>query len=442
MRLNNKKNLETTYEGALAYSISAEQELRRSVMSCMLWEPSFYEKGDETASRIVKLASAVKPNVLAAIAIEAREKSHLRHVPLVLLSILSRTGASLLAETIFRVVQRPDEMSELLAIHAKLNNVSPKQLKKTIPAQMKKGLAMAFGKFSEYQLAKYNRDAPVRLKDVLLLCHAKPKDDAQARLWKRLIEENLATPDTWEVELSKGSDKKETFERLIREGKLGYLALLRNLRNIERAGCDEGLIKAAILKRKGAERVLPFRYVAAARHAPMYEPVIDKALAQSIGELGSFDGKTVILVDVSGSMEDQLSSKSDLRRIDAAAALAAIWPSEARIFSFSEKVVEVPQRGGMAAIDAIVDSQRHGGTELGSAVEYVNDNVAYDRIVVITDEQSSSPVPSPKSKRAYMINVASYKHGIGYGPWVHIDGFSENVLSFIREAETAMLADV
>ena len=73
----------------------------------------------------------------------------------------------------------------------------------------------------------------MKLRDVLFLCHAKPKDEAQDATWKQLIGGTLPTPDTWEVALSSGADKKATWERLIAEKKLGALALLRNLRKIK-----------------------------------------------------------------------------------------------------------------------------------------------------------------------------------------------------------------
>jgi len=113
----------------------------------------------------------------------------------------------------------------------------------------------------------------------------KPRDEAQSVLWRRVKDRALATPDTWEVALSGGADKKETFERLIRERQLGYLALLRNLRNMVQAGVDPGLVSEAIVSRKGARRVLPFRYIAAARAAPQFEPAIDQALVEAIAEI-------------------------------------------------------------------------------------------------------------------------------------------------------------
>lgn len=426
-----------THEGAPAAPMNAEQALRRSVMSCLLWENEFYENGEEIGARIARLAAAVSAEKLAALAIEVRTEGNLRHVPLLLLSVLAQTGrGKLVANTIAEVIQRADELAELLAVHAKREGVAPNAVRRKLSAQMKKGLARALDKFGEYALAKYNRDGAIKLRDVLFLAHPKPRDAEQEALWKRLAENKLATPDTWEVELSAGADKKATFERLIQEGKLGYLALLRNLRNMAQAGCDADLVRDAILARKGAQRVLPFRYVAAARAAPQFEPALDQALCEAISEMPILPGKTVVLVDVSGSMNDKLSAKSDMTRMDAAAALAAIIPGDVRMFSFSRALVEVPARRGMAGVDAILQSQSHGGTFLGNAIGTVNRTVKHDRIIVITDEQAADPVSDPTANHAYMINVASAQRGVGYGRWTHIDGFSESVLRFMLEVES------
>jgi hypothetical protein len=409
--------------------LNAEQRLRRSVLSCLLWEDEFYEDGLAIADRVAALAADLEPSVVAALAVEARERFNLRHAPLMLLNVLARTGSgtSLVSETLARVIQRADELSEFLAIYWRHG-------RKPLSKQVKLGLAAAFAKFDAYQLAKYDRDGPVKLRDVLFLVHAKPKDEAQAALWKQVASRTLPSPDTWEVALSSGADKRESFERLLTERKLGYLALLRNLRNMDQAGVDEALVKDAILARRGAERVLPFRYVAAARAAPRFEPWLDEALMEAVLQGAVFEGRTVVLVDVSGSMAAKLSAKSDLSRMDAAAALAAVIPGQVRVFTFSNEVVEVPPRRGMAGVDAVIRSQAHRGTELGKAVTHVN-RLPHDRLIVITDEQSKDTAPAPRAAKAYMVNVASARNGVGYGPWVHIDGFSEAVLGFMREHE-------
>lgn len=434
MKLNmfkgKKAKAARTHEGARAAKITDEQRLRRAVLSCLLWENEFYEDGEAIAARIVSLAENVAPKAVAKLAIEARTQMNLRHAPLLLLTVLAKTGAKtekLVANTVVEVIQRADELSELVAIYWRNGKVP-------LSAQLKKGLARAFAKFDAYQLAKYDRPGPVRLRDVLFLVHAKPKATEQAEVWRKLAGKELDSPDTWEVALSAGADKRETFTRLLRDGKLGYLALLRNLRNMAEARVDEKLVRSAILDRKGAQRVLPFRFVAAARAAPLFDREIDKALQAAIADQAPLAGRTIVLVDVSGSMSTPLSRRSDLSRMDAAASLASVINGDVRVFTFSNEIVEVPARRGLPGIDAIVQSQQHGGTYLGKAIKHVN-RQAHDRLIVITDEQSSDDVPEPIAERAYLINVASARNGVGYGKWVHFDGFSEHVLRYIVEYE-------
>ena len=180
------------------------------------------------------------------------------------------------------VIQRADELAEFLAMYWN-------EKRQPLAAGVKRGLAAAFGKFDEYRLAKYDRASKIKLRDVLFLVHAKPKDDGQAALWKRLVDGELATPDTWEVELSAGKDKKETFERLLRQGKIGGLAVLRNLRNMQQAGVDEALIRARL--DQGIARALPFRFVTAAGYAPNLEDALEVAMLKGAEDLPQATGK-------------------------------------------------------------------------------------------------------------------------------------------------------
>ena len=435
MRTNTKRAPLMTHEGAPARHISVLAQLRRSVLSCLLWESEFYEDGEEIAKRIAALTAQCRPEDVAALAVEAREQMHLRHVPLLLLRELARhplmkDRPQLLSKTMGKVLQRADEPAEFLALYWKDG-------KQPLSKQVKRGLAWSLRRFDEYDLAKYNRDSAVTLRDVLFLSHAMPKDEAQAALWKKLAANELATPDTWEVQLSAGADKKETFERLIREKKLGYFALIRNLRNMEQAGVDAQLVREAILARKGgAEKLLPFRYIAAARHAKQFEPQLDTAMQAALTELPKLPGTTVVLVDNSGSMSAQLSGKSEMTRADAAAGVAIVARGvceSARVCAFSDNLVEVPPRTGMALRDAIRAATPMGGTQLGAAVRKVS-ALPHDRLIVITDEQSADRVPEPKG-RGYMINVASNRNGVGYGKWLHVDGWSDAVVRFITERE-------
>jgi hypothetical protein len=418
-----------THEGGPAKTITPELELRRSVMACLLWEDQFYENGVAIAGRIAELVPKVEAGKVADMAVEAREAMKLRHAPLALVREMARhpTHRALVGETLARVIQRADELAEFLAIYWKDG-------KTPLSGQVKKGLAAAFGKFDAYQLAKYDRTGPVRLRDVLFLTHAKPRDEAQAEVWKNLVEGKLAPPDTWEVALSAGADKRQAWERLIQERKLGALAVLRNLRNMRQAGVDEERVLGAIRSMR-TDRVLPFRFIAAARHAPQWEEALEEAMLKSLAERPKLRGKTVLLVDVSGSMTAALSGRSEMLRTDAAYGLAILLrqtAERASIYSFSDKLVQVPARRGFALRDAIDRSQMHNGTYLGTALAAMQE--PYDRLIVITDEQAHDKVPAPRG-RGYVINVASFKNGVGYGKWVHIDGWSEAVIDYIRSLE-------
>jgi hypothetical protein len=420
-----------THEGAPARNISTELQLRRSVLACLLWENQFYEDGVEIAGRIAELVPKVAAEKVAALAAEGREKMKLRHAPLLLVREMARHAShrGLVGETLARVIQRADELAEFVAIYWKDGRVP-------LSAQVKKGLAAAFPKFDEYALAKYDRGGPVKLRDVLFLAHAKPRDEAQAEVWKRLIAGELAAPDTWEVALSSGADKREAWERLLRGQKLGALALLRNLRNMREAGVEEELVLAA-LGSMSTVRVLPFRFLAAARYAPQWEEALEQAMLKCVASQEKLAGKTIVLVDVSGSMIAPLSHRSEMQRTDPAYGLAVLLREigeKVGVFSFSDALVEVPARRGFALRDAIDASQRHNSTQLGQAVDELNRKHSCDRLIVITDEQAHDKVPAPKGK-GYVINVASYKNGVGYGKWTHIDGWSDSVVEYIRTLE-------
>ena len=199
-----------------------------------------------------------------------------------------------------------------------------------------------------------------------------------------------------------------------------------------------GVIKSVIgkaLDTMRTDRVLPYRFIAAAQYAPDLEPELEHAMFRSIEGHARLPGKTRLLVDVSGSMEAQMSAKSEMRRLDAACGLAVLAREigeDVEIFTFSNDVKKVAPRRGFALRDAIVNSQPHGGTELGKAIAEVDRKGV--RLIVFTDEQSYDVVPAPKGV-GYMVNVASYQHGVGHGPWRRIDGFSEKIIDWIISSE-------
>jgi 60 kDa SS-A/Ro ribonucleoprotein len=424
-----------THEGAVTQKVSAKFALRRTVLTCLLWEDTLYEKGSGIAARVAELVRENKAEDVAALAREARGAMQLRHVPLFLVRELARRKGSgpLVAETLEQVIQRADELAEFVALYWK-------EKKEPLSAGVKRGLARAFPKFDAYQLAKYDRPTAIKLRDVLFLCHAKPRNAEQAALWKKLADGTLEAPDTWEVSLSARKDKKETFERLLEEGKLGGMAVLRNLRLMTAAGVSPQLIRKRL--DRGIARALPFRFVTAARYAPKLEDALEAAMFKGVAGLPELSGATGLLVDVSGSMNYRLTAKGETTRMDAAAGLAILLREKAEEFSiatFSDVCVELPPRRGFALRDAIVKSQAHSGTYLKRALTQLNENAEWrklERLIVITDEQSHDGILPAWTQKAYVVNVAPYKNGVSYGNgWTHIDGWSERILDYIAATE-------
>src|SRR5215471_8650539 len=184
MHINTKRSSLMTHEGARTPHISVLAQLRRSVLSCLLWESEFYEDGEEIGKRIADLTAQCMPEDVAALAVEARKQMHLRHVPLLLLRELARhplikDRPQLLSKTMGRVLQRADEPAEFLALYWK-------DKKQPLSKQVKRGLAWSMRRFSEYDLAKYSRDAEITPRDVLFLSHAKPRTKRRRRCGRSL----------------------------------------------------------------------------------------------------------------------------------------------------------------------------------------------------------------------------------------------------------------
>lgn len=418
----------TTHEGAPAKRIDPLAQLERSVMSCLLWEDEFYEGGQTIAQRIADLVKQIPAADVARVAVQAKVDMRLRHVPLLLARAMLRTkdGRAAFGGVAEKVFARADDIAEFLAIYWKDNKDEP------LAKQAKRHVGEAFRRFDEYQLAKYSGgQKAVKLRDAIRITRPKPKDAEQAELWRKLVKGELTAPDTWEVELSKGGDKKASWERLLREERLGGLAMLRNIRNMREAGVDDALIREGIVGLK-AGKLLPINFITAARHNPAFEAELEAKFRDCFADKPKLAGSTVVLVDVSGSMDGKLSGRSELTRMDVACSLAMIGREmfdHLRVFTFSNSLVEVPGRRGFALRDAITGSQPHGGTELGKAIRALP---ACERLVVITDEQSHDSVPD---RKGYLINVASAKNGVGYGNWLHIDGWSDKVLDYLARYE-------
>lgn len=430
--------------GTYAAKQDSEALLRRSVMACLLWENGAYENGKEIADNIKNLIPQVDPQKVFDIAVEARTRQKLRHVPLFIARVMASldTHKSLVGNLLPQIIKRADELTEFMALYWK-DGRAP------ISKQVKVGLARAFQNFDEYQLAKYNRDDQVKLRDVLFMVHANPGQKSE--LFKKLADNELTTPDTWEVGLSAGKDKNETWTRLINEGKMGALAFMRNLRNMEQAGVTKSVIK------KGFDTInprwlLPLNYFAAAKHAPNWEREIESLMLRGFEQAPKLPGYTIFVVDVSGSMGTAVSSKSEFSRIDAAITMALIASETCEHVSVYatagndgtriHRTAKIKPRRGFALCDEIKASTSivgGGGIFTRQCLEYIksHETETPDRIVIFSDSQDCDlperRIPKPFGTKNYIIDVSANSRGINYdGAWTaEISGWSEHFLDYV-----------
>lgn len=412
------------HEGAEAFKMSAEMELYVAVCTMAL-QPKFYETPREQVDRIAELIGKVSHEYVAKLAIYARREMYLRSVPLLLIVELAKvhSGDNLVSRTIEQVIMRADEIMELLMCY-QWRNPQPgvKKLAK-LSHQIQSGLQRAFNKFDEYQFAKYDRDGlEVKLRDALFLVHPKAKDDAQQELFDKIANKMLATPYTWETELSdlgqvkfeSVEEKKAAFARkwteLIESGKLGYMALLRNLRNILEAGVDDDIAKNVAERIANDKEVMkakqfPFRYLSAYKelkqvvsiNTPLLLSALEDAAKLSVANILGFGNASRVMLacDMSGSMQCSLSGNSKVQFYEVGNMLAMLLQTRCEkvisgIFADNWKVVNLPQNNVLSNTDAI--RSRIGevgyGTYGGRPLEWlIKENIVVDKVMFFTDCQ-------------------------------------------------------
>ena len=421
--LQRKASAVTNYEGEKAFVLTPQLELYTAVATAALTD-NFYEKAGAQLQRITELIAKNDAQFAAKLAVYAREQMHLRSVPMVLAVELAKqhSGDGLVSALTARVVQRADEITELLAYYAQSNQrKNVKQLNK-LSKQLQKGLAEAFNRFDEYQFAKYNRDAAVKLKDALFLVHPKAKDEAQQTLFDKIVKDELQSPYTWEVELSVlgqqkfESDKqkqeavKAKWEELILSNKIGYMALLRNLRNILEAGVSNEVLNKACSYLSNANAVaksrqLPFRFLSAYRELKELKngnvskvlDALEDAVLQTAANFAGYDANTkvVIAADVSGSMQTAISARSKVQRFDIGLMLAMLLQSRCAniitgMFGDTWKIINVPKKN---ILSNVMEFHRREG-EVGYATngylvveDLLKRRQIVDKVIMFTDCQ-------------------------------------------------------
>lgn len=381
--------------GGEAYKSSPELELVGILLTSFV-KNKFYETSKEEIERVKSVIGNVNKKFAAQAAVYARNEFGMRSITHVLASELARhIGGQPWADDFFNaIVRRPDDITEIISYHtAKGDKVS---------SAMKKGLGAAFNKFDEYQLAKYRGEGnKVKLVDALNIVHPKPKDESQNELFKKLTEGTLKSKDTWESKITatKGDkqEKSQAWHDLLSRDRLGYFALLRNLRNILKdspksvdMACEKLIDKDRIKK----SLVMPFRFLTAMKTLEKENmdgirkvfAALNKALDKSVDNVPVFEGKTLIALDVSGSMTSGIPDKLRPAEIAAVFAMALYKTNDSDFLTF-DRDAEYQMINPDDALTTMVSriDFRGGGTNLHSVFERANK--AYDRIVILTDNQ-------------------------------------------------------
>ena len=442
--LSKLKNHTVNYAGEKAFTLSPEMELYTAVVTWSL-NDSFYEKDEARLNRLRTLMYQCNPVFVGKLAVYARTKMYMRSVPLVLVTELANlhSGDNLVARVTDGVIGRADEITELLACYETLNKRTGTKKLNRLSKQMQKGLSTAFNRFDEYQFGKYNRDGAIKLRDALFLVHPKAKDELQQVLFNKIVNGDLQTPYTWETELSAlgqlNFDSEEAkaiafrakWEELIDSGKLGYMALLRNLRNIQEAGVSYAHFEKVCARLADADEVakakqFPFRYLAAYRE--LINPAVTKVPAQNLvktlttlmqgqnkgytGELldalekavqasaanikgFGYETRALLACDVSGSMQTPISAKSKILLYDVGLMLAMLLQSrcknvEVGMFGDKWKTIAVPRNNILGNVQEFY--RREG--EVGYATngylvikDILQRRVEMDKVFLFTDAQ-------------------------------------------------------
>lgn len=395
----------TNLAGGEAFSQSTKLELASLLMTSFVTD-QYYRSADSQLDRLAQLVGEVEPEFAAKAAIYARTKGNMRSITHALAAELAHVakGRPWLKGFYDKVVVRPDDATEILAYYfAKYGTEYGKP-----PNSLKKGLGSALGKFDEYQLAKYRGEGhDLSLVDVVNLCHPRPTEK-NAEALRKLVNGTLRSTHTFESKLSsagqsgtaqeKAAAKSEAWSELLRENKLGYMALLKNLRNIAEQAPElvplacERLTDAKAVRNS---RVLPMRFMTASQQLqsyPAYLQALSQALDLSLANVPDL-GKVLVAVDGSGSMGSAVAGNADMSRKGVAAMFAAAYykKSHADVLVFGDYAGKVtglnPADSTLTNADRIMRTCYGHSTNFHAIFENAG-QVRYDSFVIFSDMQA------------------------------------------------------
>jgi 60 kDa SS-A/Ro ribonucleoprotein len=476
-----QKTERTTYEGAKAFKIrNPKMELYLLAASSMMSGDTFYESMDDRLLRFRRLVSNVlerhpkNADWIARLAMYTREQMHMRTIPTMLIAELFMAGyADEASAASWRVFVRGDEHLEALAYFDVCGSKRTKRFLKCIAAHLNSA--------SEQKMVKYaSGRRAYSQKDAIRLAHPEPKDAAQSALFKYMVhgwgalDENeggllkhvaslkQGETQTWEQHISKEGSSAEAWAEAV--PKMGYMAMLRNLRNMVEKGIPEKVLVDVAKDIENPTKVrfsrqLPFRFLSAWKALPINTPgylkaAVARALDYSTANVPDFTGDTLVLVDTSGSMGAPISTLSSVSAKDAALTLGAIAVNamSGDMWCFGTVPIYcrvVPGTPVLGIVDGLSDIsyQTGNGTAIGRALcEALENKPSYKRAIVCTDMQSNDYAHGPvlkwlgedESRNLYIIDLRGYGRPFTScdTPGVHmIGGFSDRVFNWMEAAE-------
>ena len=456
------ENTAVNKSGHAAYAMTDRTRLVTQVLTSFFNEEKFYgDNSDEITDTLIKVINS-DPEFVSKLAVFARREFNMRSIAHVITAYLAHepAGKPFVRDTVKGIALRGDDLTETMAFYLE-------RFGKPVPNSLKKGVNDVIVNFDEYTLAKYKGDRNTfKMRDLICLCRPTPKNDEQSEMWKRCIEGNLRTPVTWETELSAKGNNKETWEYLIDSGKVGYMALLRNLRNIIKADpCNIEKVYKTIEDPEAVRhsKQLPFRFLSA--YSMLGEigtsrtfDALETAAELSCANIGTIPGKTVIAVDTSGSMGAHLSRKSTVSCCNVAMLLGLIANKicEESIFVTFDLALTVPSysKKNPLLFTALHGRGAGGGTNMYLPFEYmIQKRVRADRIIILSDTECNYENRYVERKTVQSL-ADQYRRASKRDIWVHaidlmgygtqqfrgdrtniIAGWSEKVFEFIMLAE-------
>ncbi|WP_344613404.1 TROVE domain-containing protein [Dactylosporangium salmoneum] len=461
----------TTHEGGVGYARDVKSELFLLAVANMVGEATFYEAANGRDSRYTELVRAVAvedPDWTSRFLRWLRAGANMRSASLV--GGLEAARAMLAAglpggrQVVASVLQRADEPGEALAYWTS-------RYGRKIPMPVKNGVADAAVRlYSERSLLKYDTVSKGwRFGDVIDMTHPKPAAPWQGDLFKvaldwRPCRDDVTVPGTlstlianlqlrldavadpavlldperlaeagwtWENALSLAGgrvDKARLWEALIPS--MGYMALLRNLRNFDEAGvsdqvADQVAVRLADPEQVAKSRQFPFRFYAAhsAVQSLRWGNALEKALRASLANVPALPGRTLVLVDQSPSMfpgygfstaqQNRDISNADLAKLFGAA--VALRAADATLVGYGNTSARVPFAKGEAVLRLMGKFQMIDGTDTFGAIAQHFDR--HDRVVIVTDEQNQPgryrtiDDVLPRTVPAYVWNIGGYQVG-------------------------------